>query len=180
MTPLFKNRLLIVLLLNAILALALYQCNVWIAPHGLHLVLDALFIVFAGFYLRLRHVLLLAILLGMLSDAIRPVPYGVGILPYLGAAGLIAVFRNRLHREMTSHIRLVALALNCVFLVYYSALHAPTLLSTGTATVWVRVATDALVSLLVVLLVTPFWISFQKWYFQRCGIDLSAELHRST
>lgn len=172
-----QNRTILILLLNALLALAVSQTNVLIASWNLSLLPDALYLLFPAIFLRIRQAVVIAVIVALLVDATRPTPFGFTLFVYLAGIGSMAAVRHRIRRENPTHLRFLAVILTMILFFILSLLHLPQI-GESASIPWLRLLGDATVSLLLVLLITPIWIRFQEWILLACGIDLASELQR--
>lgn len=162
-----------VFVFNILLLAGMVEANHLLAPFGVSLHLHALFILFAGLYLRILHGALLAIFIGGMLDAIDTSGFGP-LLFLMTALWTGAVYlRLRIRREILFQIRMSALGLQAAFLVAATVFFGGG--SLGIAAFWQRLAVDAALSLTLVALLAPFWVQLQIRLLESFRWDIASE-----
>lgn len=144
-----------------LLYIAMHLLNQLLAPFGIWLFIEGLFLVFPLLYLRLKHGLLCILLLGLLLDAGSAYPLGLRSTAYALTLLAFTPLRRRVRRENKLQATLVALGLNlCVFLfVFCGVIASQPQMSWPLAG---RALSDLLLSEAIVALAAMQWIHFQR------------------
>ena len=168
------KRIPLLLATNGLLFFLITEINALLAPVSLYLTLDALYVLFAAFYMRLKDGLMIIFVTAFFVDVMHPVPLGSSAVLYLAAYAVIIRMRLRLRRENRLHIILFGLITNTViFLGLIIVVKVP---NATEATFWLRALIDLLFSQVVVFLVAARLIDLQRSLLYHYGIDISAEL----
>ncbi len=168
------KRIPLLLVTNGLLFFLLTEVNALLAPVSLYLTGDALYVLFAAVYLRLKDGLLVVFVTAFVVDAMHPAPLGSSAVLYLAAYAVIIRLRLRLRRENRLHIALVGLIANTViFLGLMIAVEVP---NAGEATFWIRAMSDLLFSQVIIFLVAARLIDLQRSLLYHYGVDVAAEL----
>ncbi|MCC5807660.1 MAG: hypothetical protein JJU00_15150 [Opitutales bacterium] len=162
-----------VFVFNILLLAGMVEANHLLAPFGVSLHLHALFILFAGLYLRVLHGALLAIVIGGMLDAIDTPGFGPLLFLMTALWTATVYLRLRIRREVLFQIRMSALGLQAAFLLAATAAFGGG--SFGVAAFWQRLAVDAVLSLALVTLLGPVWVHLQIRLLESFRWDIASE-----
>jgi rod shape-determining protein MreD len=155
----YDPRWLIVFLANALLWWLVGLANNYLSTPSVHFYVGGLFVVYSALRLDHRHGLVAVLLTGLLVDAVEPVPYGTSML-LLGLVHATLVYgRRRFPREGALFGIVVALFANLCLVIALSFLLVGANPRPGTA--WVRIMLDLLASQVLLVVVTPWFLSLQ-------------------
>jgi rod shape-determining protein MreD len=155
----YDPRWLIVFLANALLWWLVGLANNYLSTPSVHFYVGGLFVVYSALRLDHRHGLVAVLLTGLLVDAVEPVPYGTSML-LLGLVHATLVYgRRRFPREGALFGIVVALFANLFLVIALSFLLVGANPRPGTA--WVRIMLDLLASQVLLVVVTPWFLSLQ-------------------
>ncbi len=155
----YDPRWLIVFLANFLLWWLVGLANNYFATSGVHLYVGGLFVVYASLRLDHRHGLIAIVLTGLLIDAVEPVPYGTSML-LLGLVHATLLYgRRRFPREGAVFGIVVALFANLFLVIALSFLLVGA--NPHPASAWLRIFVDLLISQLLLLIITPWFLALQ-------------------
>lgn len=170
------RRWIIIFLCALVLWLLVGQANHYLGPSQVFLFAGGLFVAFPALRLGFRDGFIVAVLAGMLLDAVEPVPFGTHLLLFAGAHAVIFSLRHHLPHEETLIGVLVALLANLGLFLAFSAVALRA--AAPPAIPWLRLLSDLFFSEVFVALVAPWFFSLQQHALRLGGIDLRAE-HRA-
>ncbi len=170
------RRTLIILLANGLLYFVLNQVNEALAPLSLHISLDALFLLFAFFYLKPGQALLIGLLTALFVDAALPVPFGIHVILIFGTLAFLQKMRRVFRRENPRHVLLAALWCNLFIMLGLSLTAGQDLLMQSAF--WLRFLCDLALSQLALALLASWWLNLQRKTLLMWEIDVGAELRR--
>jgi rod shape-determining protein MreD len=155
----YDPRWLIVFLANALLWWLVSLANNYLPPSSIHFYVGGLFVVYSALRLDHRHGLVAVLLTGLLVDAIEPIPYGTSML-LLGLVHATLVYgRRRFPREGALFGIVVALFANLFLVIALSFLLVGASPRPGSA--WLRIFMDLLVSQVLLVVITPWFLALQ-------------------
>jgi rod shape-determining protein MreD len=155
----YDPRWLIVFAANLLLWWLVGLANNYLAASALHLYVGGLFVVYSALRLDPRHGRIAVLLTGLLIDALEPVPYGTSLL-LLGLVHATLLYgRRRFPREGAVFGIVVALFANLFLVIALSFLLVGA--SPRPASAWLRIFADLLASQLLLLVITPWFLSLQ-------------------
>ena len=155
----YDPRWLLVFLANLVLWWLAGLANHYLANSALHLYLSGLFVVYAALRLDRMHGLIAIVLTGLLVDAAEPVPFGTNLL-LLGLVHATLLYgRQRFPREGAVFGIVVALFSNLFLFIALSFLLVGA--NPRPADAWLRLFVDLLVSQLVLVVITPWFLALQ-------------------
>ncbi len=131
---------------------ALSGAHVWIFAGGL-------FLAYASLMATFRQGLAVAVLAGLLCDALAPVGFGTHAALFAVAHSLVYHFRERLQREETGVRVAVALLVNIGLFAALSFARIRVLPAVAAA--WPRLLSDLLISEGAIVLVAPWFFALQ-------------------
>lgn len=135
------------------------QVNHYLTGHGVHLFVGALYCTFTALRFPVRSGLLLSAALGLLCDAVSPVPPGTHLLLFCFAHALISQLRHRLPTDHDQTQILVALAANAALYLALTAVliaRQPVIARLGPRLLW-----DLLLSEIFIGLIGPWFLALQ-------------------
>jgi rod shape-determining protein MreD len=155
----YDPRWLIVFLANALLWWLVGLANNYLSASSVHFYVGGLFVVYSALRLDHRHGLVAVVLTGLLVDAIEPVPYGTSMF-LLGLVHATLVYgRRRFPREGAVFGIVIALLANLFLVIALSFLLVGANPRPGAA--WLRIFVDLLASQLLLVVITPWFLSLQ-------------------
>ncbi|MSU46219.1 MAG: hypothetical protein EXS42_03620 [Lacunisphaera sp.] len=152
-------RWLLVFLANLVLWWLAGLANHYLANSALHLYLSGLFVVYASLRLDRMHGLIAIVLTGLLVDAAEPVPFGTNLLLIGLVHATLLYGRQRFPREGAVFGIVVALFSNLFLFIALSFLLVGA--NPRPADAWLRLIVDLLVSQLVLVFITPWFLALQ-------------------
>ena len=162
-----------IIILNLLLLGAMMEANHLLAPWGVSIHLEAVFVLFAGLYLRVLHGAFLVVILGGSLDATHSPGFGPMLLLLLGLWTLVVYLRTRIRRQIRFQVRMTALGTQLLFLLAATVLFARPAWAMGAF--WQRFALDSLLSLTVVALFAVPWGNLQIRLLQSFNWDITSE-----
>lgn len=164
----YDSRWLLVVSANLILAWLTGLANHYLAPLALHLYIAGLCVVFAGLRVDPKQGLIATLLTGLLLDATIPVPFGTHLV-LLGLIHATLLYgRRRFPREGSIFSIVVAQFANLFLFISLSFLLVGENPRPGEA--WLRIFFDLMVSQIVILLITPWFLALQSRVFEKMYI----------
>lgn len=144
-----------------LLYIAVHLLNQLLAPIGIRIFIEGLFLIFPLLYLRLKHGLLCILLLGLLLDAGTAYPLGLRSTVYALTLMMFTPLRRRVRRENTLQATLVGLGLNLVVFLF---VFAGVVIGEADLTLPLasRAITDLFLSEIIIGIVAMQWLHFQR------------------
>ena len=144
-----------------------------LAPYHLHLMVDALYLIFPALFFRVWPGIAVTALTAAALFALRPMSYTFGVLLFPLVTLFATRMRFRIRRENPRHLAVVALAINTVLFAVYTFNNPmlPTELQW-----WLRIGSDYLLSQILIVLMASSWANLQRRLLYTFGIDVGAEL----
>lgn len=136
------------------------QVNHYLAGRSVHLFVGALYITFTALQFPARSGLLLSAVVGLLCDAVTPVPPGTHLLLFALAHALISKSRHRLPADHATSQVIIALITNAALYLALSLIliiRQPII-----AQLWPRLIWDLLLSETFVVLIGPWFFALQS------------------
>lgn len=169
----YDLRWVLVLLANLLLILLVAELNHYLALASLHVFLGGVFLTFGMLRLHLRQAFLANGITALVLDALNPIPFGQTFLLMMICHTIVLSVRGNFARESVRSGLLVAGSVNLVLMVAYSIFSfgdspRPGLYAS-------RMVMDIALSTLLMLIITPWFLSLQKSTLAFVGIDLDAE-----
>lgn len=162
------TRWLIVILANLLLGWLTGLANHYLAPLSLHLYITGLLVVFAGLRVDPKQGFIATFLTGLLLDATMPVPFGTHLV-LLGLIHATLLYgRRRFPREGSIFGIVVAQFANLFLFITLSFLLVSQ--NPRPSEAWLRIFVDLLVSQIVILLITPWFLALQSRVFEKMKI----------
>ena len=149
----------LVFLANLLLIWLVGLANHLLAPYNVSLYAGGLLVTFASLRLDLRHGFIAMLLTALAVDALTPVPFGISLLLFGLVQAVLVYGRQRFPREEPVFATVVALLSNLFLFLCVSFIligHQP---HPGEA--WLRLFADLLLSQLVLVLITPWFMALQ-------------------
>jgi len=171
-----NEKVLICLIANFVLFFFIGEVSHQLAPLGMSLQLDVIYIIFAGLYFRMLHGVIFVALIALFANAITPLPYGFHFITYLASWMFITWARPRIRRENPAHVKLLAILIQTLFFLVITSLMGRSLF--GEFFFWMRVATDYSLNMLILLAFTHLWCEFQRSLMLSMGWDLTSEYQK--
>lgn len=169
-----NGRISLLFFLNILLYFVLGIINNAVSGFSIHLHLDVVLLVFSGLYLNRLSGLLLAVLLGLLTDAVHPVPAATYLFAYIAFWLFFVWCQRRIRRQNKAHVRSVSIAAQLVWILVLGLLLGRGAL--GEWVYWQRLLIDAVLSgICLYILVWP-WCRLQKQFLYSMGWDLEAQI----
>jgi hypothetical protein len=137
-----------------------------------YLLLIGLPLAFVSLRLNLRYALAAAILTALAAEATLPVPNGLLVVPSVIAVCATVALRGTFNRFDRASALLTALIFNLAFFVILTIALAPA----SSSDVGVRLATDLLLSQVLLCAVCGWFFSWQLALMRLFGFDLETEL----
>jgi rod shape-determining protein MreD len=164
----YDPRWLLVVSANLLLGWLTGLANHYLAPLSLHLYISGLFVVFAGLRVDPKQGFIATLLTGLLLDATIPVPFGTHMI-LLGLIHATLLYgRRRFPREGSIFGIVVAQFANLFLFSTLSFLLVSENPRPGEA--WLRIFVDLIVSQLIILLITPWFLALQSRVFEKMHI----------
>ena len=159
--------------LHLLLQYTLAEFNEWIAPLGLSLRLDALFVLFTGLYLGVVPGLLITVAMGLLIGAQLPLFHGEYLISLILSWLSVVWMRRMIKRDQPRHIMLLALSLQtALFIGLTLRFHAGLWRE---AAYLQRLASDCAFSAVVLFFAAAPWCEFQRKLMLSLGWNLNLE-----
>lgn len=155
-----RRRVLVLFLTQVLLRVLVGQANHALASCHAHLFLAALFVLLPTLTLSFREGLWLAFLGGLLCDAGAPVAFGLHAFLFSSAHVLLFRLRDRVPRDQTLGLVVIALFLNLALFLVFSFIEVASL--PGGGALWPRLLLDLVWSQLVLALVAPWFVALQE------------------
>ena len=170
-------RLFLLFALQILLFFGIGLVNSFAARFSVYLHLDALLLVFFGLFLRRTGSLVYVVILGLLAEAMHPVPAGTYLLGYLGLWSFFVWSQKRIRAQNPLQVRSITTAAQILWLLVLTfTLGGEHLLN---RLYWQRVLVDLLASGLLIYAMAWPWCSLQKKILYSLGWNLDAQLSGS-
>lgn len=165
---------------SLLFALALYillsELNGALARYAIHVNVDILFVIFAGFYLRILHGWWIVLIMGMFLDAGRLTPPGMSTLGLIFMWMVTVWLRHRFRRDRFADCASVAIGAQFIWLLILQIALAQD--RAMNFHYWYRFLTDGAISLSICGALAWHWCQIQRIFILWTGWDLNAENNR--
>ena len=166
-------RVLVIILVNFLLYYFINQVDAILSIWAIHLTLDSLYLLFAALYLRGAAAFSVVAITAMAIEATLPFTPGSHLICYIFSFLLLDRTRVRLSRENPYQVVALALTMNLViFLCFTASAEGLPLAVTST---WLRLFSDLFLSQLVVALLANLLVNRQRYLLLLAGIDIATE-----
>jgi rod shape-determining protein MreD len=158
---------------NILLLYLAQLVNNSLAGAGVYLFLLGAIPVMPALYLRYRSALLCILISGLWVDAAFPVPFGLFTIAFLFAGTLTSLLRTRLRPEHSYHPFILTHWINAAAILFLSLVKG-----FGNYTVselWIQTFITIALSSLALLLITPWFLQFQRMLIQLFHLDPEPE-----
>ena len=152
------------------------QLNNALAGESIHLHLDALLLVFFGLFLNHLKGLVFTALLGLMTDAIHPVPHGTYLIGYVLIWAFFVWSQRHIRLQNPLHVRTVTVIAQSLWLLVLAFFLGRGLWAEWLY--WQRILIDLLASALLLFIFAWPWCHLQKKLLYSLGWDLDAQLTR--
>jgi cell shape-determining protein MreD len=169
-----NGRLSLVFLFNILLYFFIGLANNIVSGWSITLHLDALLLIFFALYVTRLSGLVFAVILGLVTDSVHPVPAGTYLIGYLAMWLFFTWCQRRIRRQNPLHVRTVAVAAQIAWIVFIGLFLGRAYLAEWVY--WQRLLTDMLVSCTLLFLIVWPWCRFQKKLLYSLGWDLEAQI----
>lgn len=169
----YDLRWILVFLANLLLISLVAELNHYLTPASLHVYMGGLLLTFSILRLQLRQGILANGVTALVLDAYNPFSFGITFFLILICHTFVFSVRSNFARESIRSGLLVASGINLVLMLAYAILAFDDIPRAGTY--WGRMTVDIFLSGIVVLLITPWFLSLQKTALAFIGINLDAE-----
>lgn len=166
-------RIALTLLCHALLMFIVGEVNRLLAPFHLHLMVDAMYLIFPALFFRVWPGMLVTALTAAALFALRPMSYTFGVLLFPLVTLFATRVRIRIRRENPRHLAVVTLGINTVLFAIYTLNN--TIFPTEPSW-WLRLGSDYLLSQIIILMIASPWANLQRRLLYTFGIDVGAEL----
>ena len=166
-------RVLIIILVNFLLYYFINQVDAFLSIWAIHLTLDSLYLLFAALYLRGAAGFSVVAITAMAIEATLPFPPGSHLICYIFSFLLLNRTRVRLSRENPYEVVALALFINLVIFLCFTACAEG--LPLAVPSTWLRLFSDLFLSQLAVAVLAIPLVSRQRYLLLLAGIDVAAE-----
>jgi cell shape-determining protein MreD len=169
-----NGRVSLLFFFNILLYFFIGMVNNKVSGFSVHLHLEVLIISFPGIYLTRLSGGFFTAVLGLLMDAVNPVPIGTYLFGCLGIWLFFVWCQRRIRRQNKVHVRSVAMVAQLVWILLIGLFLGRGLM--GDWVYWQRLLVDTALSCLVVYVFAWPWCRFQKNLLYSLGWDLEAQI----
>ncbi|QYM77492.1 hypothetical protein K0B96_09130 [Horticoccus luteus] len=155
-----RRRVLVLFLSQVILRVLVGQVNHSLAAWHMHVFLGALFILLPTLTLPFGEGLALALLGGLLNDAVAPVAFGTHAFLFGAVHVLLFRIRDRVPRDQTLGLIVIVLLANLALFLVFSFIEVAGLPVAGA--LWPRLILDLVWSQLLLVAATPWFVALQE------------------
>lgn len=157
-----KRQILIVFFTLLVIYVIIVQLNNSLSLFSIHLSLDSLYLLFPGLYMMFWPGYIIVAIIALIVDALLPLPFGTSLLLYSMGYLLIRQFNTRLRKENRTHVMLIAISINSIYMLFITLIMGGSSFSDGNY--WLRFLTDLSVSGLVLIIIAPTILDIQKLF----------------
>lgn len=170
-----NGSLTLVLLLHLLLFFVVGEINSVLSGWPVYLHLQTVLVIFFSLYLQRVAAGFFIAALGLLTEALHPVPAGTYLIYYLALWLVLIWGRQRIHRHHTAHIRVLAGFTQGISLLVLALFLRPE--SWAEPVYWQRFLPEWLLSSLLCAWLAAPWCRLQLLLLNRSGWNLEAELN---